>query len=666
MNTPPTAAASRTPSAPDRPAARGVAGSCAATIDAPRSADRRRRSGDRAPAADRFACGMAIAAALAAALVAVPGASAAPREDASWLAAPIDGNFFNAFNWFPVAVPTGTATFGHSFVSAIEIAGTSEKRASHTLGEMAFDPDTVGYEFALRWVDLTLSGNGIANQTFIRPQFTLSSQATLRITTTDAGSAGNADFILLDGSLLEFTEYGYAGAASFALFAEESSSAVTLRFADKTDAAFCPIGLDGAATAIFKGQSALALASIDCRGTLIIEEGAFAQKPSIEVRPSSVPGFPGTMIVRDGANLGNSSIVLRAGSRFIAEGGNSRMWGSPLGGAATIAADAGSTLDISQLAAAGIEIGALTGAGSVFIGDRELVLGTLGADGVFDGTIADGSELFPGAPAGGSVIKSGGGALALTGNVLTSGVAEIFHGRLEIDGSIESDIVVRSGAALGGAGAILATVDLSEKGSILSPGSRIAGRPAIGGFTINADDQAWPGGSIYEVDLATALWSDERGPGVGWDTFVVEGALAISAAPGSPIAIALRTVEGDDGSPAPLPDFDPFQPASWLVAGVIGPLFGFDAAAFVVDLDGFLNPIEGTFAVNAVLGESPSIFVNYIPFFPAVGDLNGDGGVDGSDLGLLLQQWGGPGSADFNGTGVVDEVDLAILLAAWG
>ncbi len=47
------------------------------------------------------------------------------------------------------------------------------------------------------------------------------------------------------------------------------------------------------------------------------------------------------------------------------------------------------------------------------------------------------------------------------------------------------------------------------------------------------------------------------------------------------------------------------------------------------------------------------------------GDLDGDGFVDGADLGLLLAQWGGPGSADLDGSGAVDGGDLGILLANW-
>ena len=48
-------------------------------------------------------------------------------------------------------------------------------------------------------------------------------------------------------------------------------------------------------------------------------------------------------------------------------------------------------------------------------------------------------------------------------------------------------------------------------------------------------------------------------------------------------------------------------------------------------------------------------------------DLNGDGNVDGIDLGLLLGSWGiGNARADFNRDGSVDGIDLGSLLGNWG
>lgn len=48
------------------------------------------------------------------------------------------------------------------------------------------------------------------------------------------------------------------------------------------------------------------------------------------------------------------------------------------------------------------------------------------------------------------------------------------------------------------------------------------------------------------------------------------------------------------------------------------------------------------------------------------GDLNGDGLVDGADLGALLSNFGGPGIGDLDGSGLVDGGDLGALLALWG
>jgi hypothetical protein len=47
-------------------------------------------------------------------------------------------------------------------------------------------------------------------------------------------------------------------------------------------------------------------------------------------------------------------------------------------------------------------------------------------------------------------------------------------------------------------------------------------------------------------------------------------------------------------------------------------------------------------------------------------DLNGDGQVDGADVGLLLGDWGERTLADLDQDGAVDGADLGLLLAAWG
>ncbi len=62
---------------------------------------------------------------------------------------------------------------------------------------------------------------------------------------------------------------------------------------------------------------------------------------------------------------------------------------------------------------------------------------------------------------------------------------------------------------------------------------------------------------------------------------------------------------------------------------------------------------------------SPKLTVVFEPPIPVLGDLTGDGDVDGGDLGILLGYWGGSGAADLDESGTIDAADLAILLGAW-
>ena len=51
-----------------------------------------------------------------------------------------------------------------------------------------------------------------------------------------------------------------------------------------------------------------------------------------------------------------------------------------------------------------------------------------------------------------------------------------------------------------------------------------------------------------------------------------------------------------------------------------------------------------------------------------LGDLDGDGFVNGVDLGLLISEWGCKGtcSGDLNGDGMVNAADLGLLISYWG
>jgi hypothetical protein len=58
--------------------------------------------------------------------------------------------------------------------------------------------------------------------------------------------------------------------------------------------------------------------------------------------------------------------------------------------------------------------------------------------------------------------------------------------------------------------------------------------------------------------------------------------------------------------------------------------------------------------------------INLAPVVACAADINGDNQVDGSDLSVVLSQWGTAGSGDINNDGNVDGSDLASMLGAWG
>jgi len=60
------------------------------------------------------------------------------------------------------------------------------------------------------------------------------------------------------------------------------------------------------------------------------------------------------------------------------------------------------------------------------------------------------------------------------------------------------------------------------------------------------------------------------------------------------------------------------------------------------------------------------LFLIPMQAFAAGGDLNSDGKIDVTDLGILLSNWGGSGTADINNDGKIDVTDLGILLSNWG
>ncbi|MFG0256475.1 MAG: hypothetical protein ACF8GE_01070 [Phycisphaerales bacterium JB043] len=85
--------------------------------------------------------------------------------------------------------------------------------------------------------------------------------------------------------------------------------------------------------------------------------------------------------------------------------------------------------------------------------------------------------------------------------------------------------------------------------------------------------------------------------------------------------------------------------------------FGYSCAVsgdtFIIGMDNF--PTGLTFGYAAERS-----------FFDCFQDLSCDGMIDGTDMGILLGNWGAPGITDLDKDGTTDGADLGILIGAWG
>jgi hypothetical protein len=130
---------------------------------------------------------------------------------------------------------------------------------------------------------------------------------------------------------------------------------------------------------------------------------------------------------------------------------------------------------------------------------------------------------------------------------------------------------------------------------------------------------------------------------------------------------------------------DPAPSDSWFVAAVDGQsldlanlssgfIYPFPGANFLISgvaHDGTTFP--GDCNVNGLLDAcDPDSDGDGIPDDcepQCEGDLDANGIVDGSDVGLFFASWGpcpDDCPADFNGDGIVDGVDLGVVLESWG
>jgi autotransporter-associated beta strand protein len=347
----------------------------------------------------------------------------------------------------------------------------------------------------------TITNNGTVafEQSSTAGTATINNNGTLGFLQTS--SAGNATINNIAGrSRIEFLQNSTAGNAQI-------NNSGIVRFIDNSTAGTATIVNDN--SLLFSGASTAGNATITNNanlgflGTSTAGNADITNTRNISFSASSTAG---------NATIDNSGIVF-----FV---------GNSTGGNAAIDNKAGGTVDFSgSTGPAGngqLTAGSLAGAGSFFLGANQLTVGGNNHSTEVTGVISDcgptGTEcrapnqLIPLPSTGGSLVKTGTGALTLSGANTYTGPTWVNQGVLTVNGSLVSDVTVTNGALLDGTGSVGATT--VNGGGTIAPGNSIGTMTVNGNFNLKS-------GAVYEVEANAAGQSDK---------VVVKGAVNLTGA----------------------------------------------------------------------------------------------------------------------------------------
>jgi hypothetical protein len=200
------------------------------------------------------------------------------------------------------------------------------------------------------------------------------------------------------------------------------------------------------------------------------------------------------------------------------------------------------------------------------------------------------------------------GALEVTSNrnfTASNGLAN--NGLIQLGGGTLTapSLTNNPGATLAGYGTFSPTGGVAvANGAQLSPGSSVAGQ-RIATLSFGTPLNFGTGG-IFVFDLKNA---PSAVAGTDYDTVNVSGALSVSATPGSPFAIDLRSINPVSGNLG-LANFNSLQAYSWTLVSA-GSISGFNTANFSIDTSAFQNSLNGG---SFLVGESGNLLtLNFTP-----------------------------------------------------
>jgi autotransporter-associated beta strand protein len=291
----------------------------------------------------------------------------------------------------------------------------------------------------------------------------------------DDSNAGNAR--IANGRQIYF---GHNATAGHAVITNAGSAT---HFSDSSTAGHATLINNAGSFLRFFDSSSAGSAAINNNAGLAFLDGSTASSATITNNASV--NFAGTstagsaMITNNAGSSVNFLDSSTAGSATLINNASLDFYGtSTAGDARLITAAAGSTSfnGTGPLGGGRVSAGSIEGAGSYSLRSLELTVGSNGLSTEVSGVISG---------AGGSLIKTGAGTLALSGTNTYSGATLVKAGSLIVNGSIASSTVsVGSGATLGGSGTIAGAVTVASGGTLSAGNS--PGTLTVGSLMLNS------------------------------------------------------------------------------------------------------------------------------------------------------------------------------------